>query len=97
MKKKKKLIIALFVKTNKFNLVLKISAGSKNNSRVSILENLELQGFYIGIQKNRPKGRTQSSMVVVDSKVYMFGGLSSLGLDDMWRYDLKGKKSFKII
>lgn len=56
---------------------------------------MELQGFYIGSYKIRPRGRTQTSLILTNSKIYMYGGLSSTGLEDLWKFDLKGFYNLK--
>ena len=62
----------------------------KDYSRDILLSNIELQGYFLSHQKNRPKGRTQATTILIHNKIYLFGGLSCQGLDDLWRYDIKG-------
>ena len=62
----------------------------KGLSRDTILSNIEFQGFYLTYMKNKPKSRKQSTITLYDDKLYLYGGLSFCGMDDLWTYDLSG-------
>jgi len=62
----------------------------KDFSRDNLLSNIEMQGYFLSHHKNKPKGRTQATVILIQNKIYIFGGVSCEGLDDMWRYDIKG-------
>jgi hypothetical protein len=59
-------------------------------SRENLLSNVEMQGYFLRHHKNKPKGRTQATVTLIQNKIHIFGGLSCEGLDDMWIYDIKG-------
>jgi hypothetical protein len=62
----------------------------KGLSRETILSNMEFQGYYITHMKNKPKSRKQSTMILFEDKLYLYGGLSFNGMDDIWVFDLSG-------
>ena len=58
-------------------------------TRASMLSNLELQGEYLSLQKNKPNARAMSAVFKAHNRLYMFGGLSNKKLEDFWVCDLK--------
>lgn len=63
----------------------------KGLSRETILSNMELRGGLLKYLKNKPKSRKQATMIVFDDKLFLYGGLSFNGMDDIWMFEISGK------
>jgi len=62
-------------------------------SRENLFQNLFFPGKYIYFQTNRPYARVQATMNIVGSNLYLFGGLNSERLKDMWKCDVENGKN----
>lgn len=58
---------------------------SNKVSRENLLhKGLDFHCSLISSQCNKPKSRAQSSMIIQDDTMYIFGGLNNVGLEDLW-------------
>lgn len=66
---------------------------SKKISREQLLEKVELYVNYESFStKNKPNARNQFSITLIDNSLYLFGGINSERLSDMWICNLKDFK-----
>lgn len=86
-KSSNELIKKSYIPTN----ICKIDSGSLNLSRESMLKNLELKATNILNYKIRPCSRSSFSMVNFKNLIFIFGGISTERLSDMWVCDIKNK------
>ena len=83
----------LIIDDSRNNIVSSSNSGKlayKGLSRETILLNMEFHGALISHLKNKPKSRKQASMIVYNDKLFLYGGLSSTGMDDFWNFELNG-------
>ena len=59
-------------------------------SREEFLKSLELQGIVFSYQNNKPISRVQTVITLVGNYLFMFGGLTSIRIDDLWRCYIRG-------
>lgn len=58
-------------------------------SKEIILQNLELSANYSGNIKLKPMSRAQASFTLKDHYAYLFGGINSSALGDLWQFNLR--------
>lgn len=57
-------------------------------SRDTILSNVELVGSYIKFCKNKPISRSNHTLTLHEGKLYLFGGVNSTIINDLWVLNL---------